>query len=533
MTENFIDIGIDFGAENIVVTAIGYDKLGRSDFRLLNLDSFGTIKNYIGQKKVNQEIQLGSEVKTSYVHRSEETDYSWVSGRYKGYILEGSRPDFKISPEQLLEIGLVTIIKKIEAFDFSPLLSGKLRNLCVGVPQAWDVDKKVLYRKTLEKNWTFGKVSLMPEPVAATIALYKRSVDVSGNIIMILDIGASTFDISFSEYNDSESNLTIFDLNYRSELAGHYFDLVLGSFILMSDQNKLPCLEVMDRLTRLKLRNVDDYIEYLRINQEKLSLFLSEVETIKEQNLPEIVKFNRKKVIDINLKNTFVFNKTIFQNALRFYAQKISKDILDIVQKMRNKVTSNNVLIKPLLCGGGAALFGLEKEINLMLEGKESLDIITLSESTGYKIDSTISLGLAYYAQDKSLIKKDSDFSLNIGLPTDDLEERQDFEIMKSGDSIPLFNKTITEIIGSDSDLVYQNKSNGEISFPVHKDFSDGSSIGEIIHFSMDEAVDGDLFDIVFEMDIDEVLSVNLINKTREIHKLHYATFHQEFNFTS
>ncbi|GIW21707.1 MAG: hypothetical protein KatS3mg068_0714 [Candidatus Sericytochromatia bacterium] len=506
--ENFIDIGIDFGAENIVTVAVGYDKLGRSDLRLINLDGNISIKNYIAQNKNSNNIEIGSEVKSYYIHKEYIHDYSWISGRYKSYILEEEKPYFPILPEKLFEYGIKKIIEKIKKFDFSILLSGALRNLCVGIPQSWNIDKKKLYYETLFNLWDFGEVYILSEPIAATIAVYKKSLkDIANKNIMILDIGASTFDISFSKYNDKNKKLDIYNINYRSNYAGHFFDVVFTAFTIFDSINKNAIYDIIDRVTKLKLKTISDYISYIKLNQDKFSILLLEIENIKENYISEIVKFNRKRVIDINLKNTFIVNKQIYENALKYYVSLIYSDIekvLNIFCKVNNKDS-----IIPVLCGGASALYGLEKELKSRFN---ELDLISISkENSNSKIDSTIAIGLAYYSQDKNLIEKNLNYTIDIILKNDEnIEEK--INVFQKNEKYSK-SKSLLKILNDEVELEYNNISDGSINIKILK-----NDIEEkIIKFKNDNFSLGDKFDLELEIDINDMLILKLKNLSKQI----------------
>jgi hypothetical protein len=503
--DNFIDIGIDFGAENIVVVAIGCDKLGRSDLRLINLDNNIAIKNYIAQNKNSNSIEIGSEIKSYYIHKDYEHDYFWISGRYKAYILEEEKPNFSVSPEKLFEYGIKEIIEKIKKFDFNMLLSGKIRNLCVGIPQSWNNHKKIFYYKTLLKFWSFGKVYILTEPIAATITVYKKSLkDIINKNIMILDIGASTFDISFSKYNDKNKKIDIHDIKYRSNYAGHFFDIVFTSFVLHDNVNKNASHELIDRLTKLKLKNIEDYINYIKINQEKFSILLLEIENIKENYISEIVKFNRKRIIDINLKNTFVVNKQIYENSLKYYVSLIYSDIEKVLNSFIKKDSRNSII--PILCGGLSALHGLERELKARFNNINLELFSILKENIGTKIDSTIAIGLAYYSQDLNIIQKKLEYDINIVLKNDD-DIEEIITIFKKEEIYPQSKSLIIDIFSNEVELEYSNISDGNINIKVLINENES-----IITFDAKDFNKNDLFDIEFNLDINDILICKLIN---------------------
>jgi len=520
--ENFIDIGIDFGAENIVVVAIGYDNKGRIDYKLVNLHSSGSIKNYIAEKKSDKKIEIGNEVKISYIYHDSGDEFNWIYGRYKAFIAEEPPPGFLVAPDLLLKYGLEEIIAKLEKFDFKPLLSGTLRNLTVGIPQSWGFNKKLIYRDILS-IWQHGSVSLLSEPVAATIAAFKRSsADIGKNIIMILDIGASTFDISFARYHEDHKNLDIFSTTYRSEWAGHYFDLVFAAFCLQADINKLPANEIMDRLAKLKLKDSSDYIAFLQKNQEKYSTLLLELETVKENHLLEIVKFNRKKLIDVGTRTPITVTKQIYIDALNFYAAIISADINQLIEgfKKAEKI-SETEKIYPFLCGGASSLNGLEKSLKDKISGGESDRLFSiLKEGHGNRIDTTIAVGLAYYSQDKSIIGKKLEYSVGVGLSGDEDADRAEFWLLNEGDRYPFqFDKKLSELLGEDKELQYHGNGDGSIGFPVlQKSGIDSEQVhSDIIELSLEDCNIGDNFDLLFNVDIDGIITVMVENLTKAV----------------
>ncbi len=511
--EKYIDLGIDFGAENIVIIAIGYDNKGRSDYKLINLESSGSIKNYIGKKKDNS-YEIGNNAKVAYMYKNQNNDYDWVSGRYKSYIYENSSPDFAIRPDELLKIGITEIINKLENFDFSPLLSGSIRNIAIGIPQEWDISKRQLYKEVLS-IWKHGNVSLLTEPVAATISAYKRGIaDLLNNVIMILDIGASTFDISFSQYTENKS-LNIYKTNYRSDFAGHYFDIIFTAFTLINENNKLALNDVIDRISKIKLRNIDDYINYLFKYQDRYSTLLLEIENVKENYLNEIIKFNKKKLIDVGNKHLIV-NKQIYQDALSYYSSKIVKDIKNVIQNFKSseKYLGNIFLF---LCGGASSLSGLEKSLKDKLnieEGQRLFSII--KEGSGNKIDTTIATGLSYYAQDNSLINKKLNCSIYTKFFVDDTKE--EFCLFTHNSDYPLKEfKKFSDFINDSHSFEYHGNDSGTIEIPIIiKCFNSLEPIEKIITASLMNSSVGDLFDIHFNIDLEDFLTIKFINLSQQ-----------------
>lgn len=518
--EKFIDIGIDFGAENIVVVAIGYDNKDRKDYKLVYLAPSGSLKNYLGEKKADNRTEIGLEAKTAFIYNDMNQEYNWLAGRYKAFIGEKSPAGFPKPPEELLEKGLNEVINRIEQFDFSPILSGKLRNLTVGVPQSWDFNKKQLYREVLS-GWNHGNVTLLSEPVAATIAAYKRSsAEIGGNIIMILDIGASTFDISFARYTEERKNLEIFRTNFRSSLAGHYFDLIFASFVLSADINKLPAGELIDIKNKLKLRKTEDYLDYLKQNQSRFFTLLLELENIKENQLLEITKFNRKKLIDIGTRTLVTITRQIYNDALSFYATRLAAEIRQVLAEFKkNEAFGEDSRIIPFLCGGASSLAGLEKILRDKIGTEESNNIFSLvRESQGSKIDMTIAIGLAYYAQDKSIISKSLEYSLGVKFLTGEEPVKKDYWLLKSGEKFPLErDKAFSELLDDESDLEYHGSGDGKIGFPLIRIKEGGEEypVLDTVELEMEHCEPGDRFDLLFNLDFDGVITIGVKNLTK------------------
>lgn len=518
LLEKYIDIGIDFGAENIIVVAIGYDNKGRSDYKLISLDATTSIKNYIGQKKVDQKIEIGNNVKTAYAYSSSDEEYLWTGGRYKSFIGSNNTLNTQKNPTELLQLGLKQILEKVEKFDFEPILSGKLRNIVVGIPQNWDNEKKAIYRETLA-FWKHGEVSLLSEPVAATISAYKKSLEnIANNIIMILDIGASTFDISFAEYHEENKNLKLYDTSYRSNYSGYYFDLIFLAFTLLSETNKLASMEIIDRVIKLKLKTIDDYIQYFQKNTEKFSSLLLEIENIKENSINEIIKFNRKKLIDIGKKMPITINKQIFIDALNYYSEKLANEIDQVILKFKkNEVLEKNKEIYPFLCGGASSLIGLDKKLKEKIKTSEKDKLFNIiKDGDASKIDTTIALGLAYYAQDKSLIMKKLNYSIEIGFIEDTNNERINFTIFEQEEAFPITKaKKFSELLGSEKELEYFSDTNNNIQFVVIQKKDEKELKSYIVEFNADNISNHDAFDILFQLSIDEIINIDLINITK------------------
>lgn len=507
---NYIDIGIDFGAENIVIVAIGYDNKGRKDYKLVTFENNFSIKNYIGEKN-NNELDIGSNPKLSYAHSNLDKSYKWVEGRYKSYLSVNSNKEILEKAKNLIEKGLKLVLEKIEKFDFSPFFQGVLRNLVVGIPQDWDINKKNLYLNTLS-IWKYGEVNLLSEPVAATITAINKSIkDLSDKNIMILDIGASTLDISFSKYT-KEHNINIYNTTKRIDTAGHYFDIILTSFALFSDINKQAKYHILPRMDILKLRKIDDYINYISINQSQYSSLLLEIESIKENNLAEIIKFNKKKLIDTNALNPLVINKLIYEEALNYYVLRISKEINNTIgdfTKKYNLSENKELSINPLLCGGISSLFGFEKKLKENISYGEN--IISVLDSSYNKIDITIALGLAYFAQDKTIISKKLDCIISCDFFIDD--EKKEI-ILFNNENYPLKNsKKLSSLINDEQVIEFHGESN-EISFYLNIK-KDDKEKKEIITAKFESIEKGDNFDILFNIDINEVINIELVNNNK------------------
>ncbi len=507
---NYIDIGIDFGAENIVIIAIGFDNKGRKDYKLINLDSDYSIKNYIGQKS-DQSYDIGSEVKLSYAHNNSDKSYDWVEGRYKSYLSEqnnGLKSELTFDKsEKLAQIGLNILLEKIERFDFSPFLQGQIRNISVGIPQSWDNKRKDIYLKSLLK-WNHGEVYLLSEPVSATIsAIYKSVKDLSNIPLMILDIGASTLDISFSKYE--KPNITVYKTAKRIDKAGHFFDIIFASFALFSEINKQAKYNLILRTDILRLRKIEDYIKYINENQSKYSSLLLEVESIKENNLTEILKFNKKKLIDTNHTAHLTINKDIYDSALKYYSSLISQDINIAIKDFENEIGLNQN-IYPLVCGGLSSLFNFDKRLKESIKYGEN--ILSISEGSVNKIDITIALGLAYYAQDKNIISKILDTQITCNFFVDDT--KKEIVIFDYNQSYPLKkDKKLSELINSDKDIVFFGEEK-EISFNINFKHQE-NTITKIFKSDFKNIEKGDTFDISFNIDINEKLIIKIENLSK------------------
>lgn len=501
---NYIDIGIDFGAENIVIVAIGYDNKGRKDYKLITFENNFSIKNYIGEKE-NNELDIGFNPKLSYAHSNLDKSYKWVEGRYKTYLSVNKNDEILEKARDLLEKGLKLVMEKVESFDYSPFFQGSLRNLSVGIPQDWNLTQKNIYLNILSA-WKHGEVNLLSEPVAATITAINKSItDLSGKNIMILDIGASTLDIAFSKYFE-DNTLNIYNTTKRIDKAGHYFDIILSSFALSSDINKQAKYHILPRLDILKLRKVDDYINYILNNQNKYSSLLLEIESIKENNLSEIIKFNKKKLIDTNTLNPLIINKSIYEEALNYYVLKIAKEINTTVELFKNNEDNE---IYPLLCGGISALFGFEKKLKENISYGKNL--ISVSDSSYNKIDITIALGLAYYAQDKSIISKKLDSVISCNFYVDD--DKQDI-ILFNNESYPLKSpKSLKALINEDQVIEFHGDSN-KIEFYLNIN-NQNNVIKELVKAEFENIDFGDYFDIMFNIDINEVINIEILNITK------------------
>lgn len=502
---NYIDIGIDFGAENIVIVAIGYDNKGRKDYKLISFDNNFSIKNYIGEKE-NNELDIGFNPKLSYAHNNFDKSYKWVEGRYKSYLSIETDNEIINKAQGLIEKGLKLVLEKIENFDYSPFFQGTLRNITVGIPQSWDINKKKLYFDILS-IWKYGEVSLLSEPIAATITAINRSiVDLSDKPIMILDIGASTLDIAFSRYTKS-NNIIIYNTGKRIDKAGHFFDIVFASFALFSDINKQAKYHILPRIDILKLRKPEDYINYILANQSKYSSLLLEIESIKENNLAEIIKFNKKKLIDTNTLNPLVINKAIYDEALNYYVRTITKEINNVIDDFEKETGENSV--NPLICGGIASLSGFEKKLKENIKYGEN--IISVADSNFNKIDITIALGLAYFAQDKTIISKKLDLIISCDFFVDDKKEEI---VIFNNENYPLKQeKTLSSLLRGNQEMEFQGESNEigfNINFRKHDDL-----ITKVVQVDFKEIEKGDIFDLSFNISLDDILDINIINLSK------------------
>lgn len=503
---DFIDIGIDFGAENIVCIAIGHDKKGRVDYKLINLDySTFSLKNYVGLRKEDNSVEIGSKVKNYFAHGDTE-EYSLIGGRYK------NRIDSNAQYQEIISLALSEVLNKLEQFDFSPLLSGKLRNLTVGIPESWSKFNKELYLKTLSK-WIHGEVYLLSEPSSATIALHKKSIeDISDKINMIIDIGASTSDVSFSSYNEDTKSLRIYNKSYRSNYSGYYFDLIFLAYVLIDDSNKNSYIEVLDRLARIKIRNVDQLINYLKENISLFSNLIVEIELIKENHINELIKFNKKRLIDTGKKTPLSVNKNNYLSALKYYSSKISTELNTILNEFRieEKIIDNDK-INILLCGGGSSLYNLDSSLRELISPAYYGEIISPSkENNNYDI--TIALGLAYFSQDNSIISSNNDKEIQIGFKIESDKNRNYFTLIDKNINIPLKNnQSFSKIIENEYDLQLSINTN-QITFPIR--VLDNESNEYNLTFELDNSNQNDLFDIEFNIN-NKILYLELKNLSK------------------
>lgn len=498
---DFIDIGIDFGAENIVCIAIGHDKKGRIDYKIVNLDySSFSLKNYVGLRKNDNTVDIGSKVKNYFAHGDTE-EYSLIGGRYK------NRIDNNTQYQDIITLALTEVLNKLEKFDFSPLLSGKLRNLTVGIPESWSNFNKKLYLKTLNL-WKHGEIFLLSEPSAATIALHKKSLeDISDKINMIIDIGASTSDISFSSYNESTKSLEIFNKSHRSNYSGYYFDLIFLAHILLDESNKNAYIEIIDRITRIKVRTIDQLVSYLKENISLFSHLIVEVELIKENHINELIKFNKKRLIDTGKKTPLSVNKNNYLNALKYYSSKFSVELNSIINDFRleEKIIDSDK-INIMLCGGGSSLYNLDLSLKELINPAYYNEVISpAKENNNYDI--TIALGLAYFSQDNNIINSKIDCDIELGFKIEESENREYFKIIEKESLIPFKSyKSFTSILKDEYDLKLSIDTN-KITFPIRIIKND--VLEHEITFEINDYKENTLFDILFNV-INKILVIKL-----------------------
>lgn len=502
--EKYIDLGIDLGAENIIITATGFDNSGRKDYKLINLEQYGTLKNYIGIK--DNSIEIGRTPKLFFANHNTDGEYQKIYGRYKGF------SNLDQDSANALEIAIKELLKKLENYDFSKVLSGQLRNIAIGIPQDWSIDQKELYIKALS-SWQHGKTLILPEPIAASLSAYRRvEHKIEENIMMIIDIGGATLDISFVAYNQKNQDFHSYPISLRSNWAGYYFDVVFLAFILFDDINKIASTEIINIKDRMKLRTIESYIN--EVLSRKYDTFLLELENIKENNLVEMIKFGRKKLLDTGKKTPLIVNKKIYDDALNYYASKIVLEINSLITKFKKNHPSINSKIHPFLCGGASSLLGLEKELKNKLSEEEKDRFFTLPKELSYDVmtDISISSGLAFYAQDSTLINKLSEYSLKIEIFNELTKEKDFVEIIKEKESIPV-EKKLSELL-SQNNLEYIDDNNSKIEFLLIKKQEDETKY-TIAFNEIKNSKKGDLFDIVFSIYYSDILHINLINKTK------------------
>lgn len=502
--EKYIDLGIDLGAENIIITASGFDNSGRKDYKLINLEQYGTLKNYIGIK--DNSIEIGRTPKLFFANHNTDGEYQKIYGRYKGF------SNLDQDSADALEIAIQELLKKLESYDFSKVLSGKLRNIAIGIPQDWSIEQKALYLKALT-SWKHGKTLILPEPIAASLAAYRRiEHQIEENIMMIIDIGGATLDISFVAYNQKTHKFNVYPISLRSNWAGYYFDVVFLAFILSSDINKLACTEIINIKDRLKLRSTESYIN--EVLTRKYDSFLLEIENIKENSLVEMIKFGRKKLLDTGKKTPLIVNKKIYDEALNYYASKIVLEINSLLIKFKKQYPLTNNTIHPFLCGGASSLLGLEKELKTKLSDDEKECFFTLPKELSYDVmtDISISSGLSFYAQDSNLINKTSEYDLKIEILNELTQEKEFIEIIKEKELIPI-EKKLSDLL-KQSNLEYIDDTTSKIEFLLIKKQEDETKY-TIAFNEIKNSQKGDLFDIVFSIYYSDILHIKLINKTK------------------
>lgn len=496
----FIDLGIDFGAENIIITAIGTDNLGRKDYKLISLDGLNVTKNYIGIKE-NNFLEIGKNPKLFLVNNNNSNEYKNLYGRYKKDI------GFSEEINALLPLIFENIINKVENFDFSKLLSGELRNLCVGIPQNWQEIQKEVYLKALSK-WKHGEVFLLSEPIAASISANSKLLShINNNVVCFVDIGASTIDLSFVDYSDKTP--FIYPQAFREIYSGHYFDLLFLYFAITADINKLSLNDIINIKERYKLKTIDDFL--VELSSKKYSHLLLEIEIIKEDFINEIIKFGRKKLIDTGFKTPLTIDKKIYDTAFNYYIQRLA----DFINNSVSKLSFEGKNITLFLCGGGGLFFNIDKEIRSYL----NFNFTDILSSKDYyfesKTDITISLGLASYASNKNIISKKSNFNFELELFDEDNNKPIYIEILKEGSLIPS-KKSLYEVIEQTELKMFENGSEKiEFNFIKKNDYLNNSNT--IVFKNNPKFEKGDYFDIVFQFEYSDIIKVELINLSKNI----------------
>jgi hypothetical protein len=395
-----IYLGIDFGAENIMVS---YKVDDNSEIYDLEFNGKNHLKNCYALR--DKEEYFGDEAIDEFLEFNNTNGFVFIDKYKQDLIKTDEKIDKskyeKLKPKQIL-VKMLTRIKseienhlktnrKIENFN--------LANTVITIPVAWKLKPDIIqvYKLAMQQAG-FKKFQIESEPVAAAADIISTSVtnyeslglekapEVSDTILLV-DIGASTLDVNLCTY----AKPICTEVGNGNEFAGNYFDALVCSKSKKS---------FLDKLLSFRNEYFDELLDFKDIKESP-----------------------RK--IAKELRNNTPLGKEI-KIATSKYIDTVAKSIQKIVQEIiRNSV--HKQIDYFVVCGGMSQYNGenflerlFQKSQELSPEIFENTILINKNNKSKSLLYEAIVHGATLLAKEPQLVTKNLPYHLGIIIITEE-----------------------------------------------------------------------------------------------------------------
>ena len=362
------------------------------------------IKGLIGRKYNDKEVQMYKKIVT----------YDIIDKDGKPYIpieIKGQKKLY--SPEEISAMILTKIKKTAENF-----LGTKVENAVITVPAYFNESQ----RYSTKNAGTIAGLNVMRiinEPTAAAIA-YDLDQSKSEINILVLDLGYSTFDVSFLAMDSGV--FEIISTNSDTHLGEEDFDKRILDYFLKRIKNQYG-KDLKDNKSAIQKLKAE-------IEKTKKNLFNSPQTTLKIDELEQGFDFkdtlSREKIEELNMD---LFKKTMD------LVEKVIENSKEVIKEDSEYYKNNNEINEIVVIGTSSYIPIIQTLIKNYFKGKEPIKGINPDEAVanGAAIQGAILAGEKYVkAQD--LILFDDDTPLTLGLSTGGAKDSNNFrENIKNG----------------------------------------------------------------------------------------------------
>jgi len=232
-----IYLGIDFGAENIMVS---YKTKKDDTIKMVYFNDKPYIKNYYALANNKQEY-FGQEAQDIYLDSLDENNNILFISKYKQDLVKSTssidKEKYKSLSPQKVMIKMLRYVKKEfeKKFELEENTTVNIISSVITIPILWKLDATVIQMyKLAMQEVGFKNFRIEAEPVAAAANVitltrdkYKlfglQNAPQSGDNILLIDIGASTLDVNLCKYENPIKTI----VGEGNEYAGNYLDALL------------------------------------------------------------------------------------------------------------------------------------------------------------------------------------------------------------------------------------------------------------------------------------------------------------------